>query len=57
MSTVVEPTREDIFWGKAQLDRTPVGDIEAWTHSYDPRAAAALDRRLDEAFGSIGGSR
>jgi len=60
MSTDTRPVLEedeDIFWGKVQLDRTPVGDIEAWTYSYNPSADADLDRRLDEAFGPVGGAR
>lgn len=44
---------EDMYRGirRADLDPTPVKDLEAWHREYDPRAAAALDRRLDEAFG------
>lgn len=49
-------TPDEIVWshhGTSDLDPTPVDDLEAWMHSYDPRAAAALDRRLDEVFGPI----
>lgn len=41
----------EVAW--SALDPTPVGDLEAWTYSYDPRTAGDLDRRLDEAFGPI----
>lgn len=52
-----EATAQDIFWGKVQLDRTPVADLESWHREYDPSAAADLDRRLDEAFGPVVGAR
>lgn len=57
MSTVVDPTAKarDIFWGKAQLDRTPVADLESWHREYDPRSAAELDAKLDAAFGPLSG--
>lgn len=36
-------------------DPTPVDDLEAWHHTYDPCAAADLDARLDAAFGPLPG--
>lgn len=38
-------------------DPTPVDDLEAWHHTYDPAAAAVLDAQLDEAFGPLPGAR
>lgn len=58
MSTVVT---NEVIWNEvpeSDLDPTPVGDLEAWTYSYDPRAAAELDAKLDAAFGPLpGGAR
>jgi len=50
-------TTEDVYWNVTDLDRTPVEDIERWQEAYDPKAAAELDRQLDEAFGPIGGAQ
>lgn len=39
------------------LDLTPVDDLEGPQAGYDPAAAGALDRRLDDLFGPLGGTR
>ena len=48
---------DEIVWGVADLDRTPVGDLEDWHRKYDPVAVGAFERLLDEAFGPLGGAR
>lgn len=62
MSTV---TPADL-WAASQYARdaeelaTAVRDLREWERQdfeYDARAAAALDARLDDAFGPVGGAR
>lgn len=48
------PARRDCpYCYPADLDRTPVYDLERWQHDHDPARAAQLDALLDERFGPV----